>query len=184
MAGKQATIYIVDLGSSMGDCHNGRTESDLDWSMRYVWDKITTTGQTALKTRCVGVLGVRTNETENRYADKEEHKGYDNISVLKELGPVSLPEIKTLKTRLRPSDTESGDAMSAIILAAETINDFTLGKTGKPLQFNREIYLITDGTGAIDEDDVDEIAARLKDIGIKLIIVQVSLSLLNCRPTC
>jgi len=40
MADKQATIYIVDLGASTGECHNGRVESDLDYGMRYVWDKL------------------------------------------------------------------------------------------------------------------------------------------------
>jgi hypothetical protein len=43
MAQKEATVYIVDVGASMGECHGGRSESDLDWVMKYVWDKITTT---------------------------------------------------------------------------------------------------------------------------------------------
>lgn len=43
MADKEATIYIVDLGASMGRTHNGRKESDLEWAMTYVWDKITST---------------------------------------------------------------------------------------------------------------------------------------------
>jgi len=182
MANKEAAIYIVDLGSSMGDCHNGRIESDLDWSLRYVWDKITTTAQRALKGKCVGVLGLRTDETNNRYAaaadddEENENKGYDNISELMELGPMSLPRVKALRAKLRPSETETGDAMSAIILAGEIINGFTLSKSGKPLQWKREIYLITGGTGAIDEDDVDAIAARLTDIGIKLTIMQVPLT--------
>lgn len=43
MTEKEATVYIVDLGKSMNQKHNGRDETDLAWSMRYVWDKITTT---------------------------------------------------------------------------------------------------------------------------------------------
>lgn len=43
MADKEATVYIVDVGQSMGEKRNGRTESDLDWAMRYVWDRITST---------------------------------------------------------------------------------------------------------------------------------------------
>lgn len=171
MADKEAIVYIVDLGSSMGDCHNGRTETDLDWSLRYVWDKITTTAQAARKTWCVGVVGLRTDETNNNYAEDSANEGYDNISVLKELGPVSLPEIKGLRTKLKPSQTESGDAMSAIVLASEMVNEFTSNKKGEPLKFKREVYLITDGMGGIDEDDIDEIASRLNDIGIKLTVV-------------
>lgn len=43
MADKEATVYIVDVGLSMGRKHNGRKQSDLDWAMEYVWDKITST---------------------------------------------------------------------------------------------------------------------------------------------
>jgi ATP-dependent DNA helicase 2 subunit 2 len=43
MADKEATVYIIDVGASMGAKHHGRTQSDLDWAMTYVWDKITST---------------------------------------------------------------------------------------------------------------------------------------------
>lgn len=43
MAEKEATVYIVDIGKSMGERHNGRAISDLEWAMQYVWDRITTT---------------------------------------------------------------------------------------------------------------------------------------------
>ena len=47
MANKEATIYIVDVGRSMGRRENGREQTNLEWSMQYVWDKITTTVSTA-----------------------------------------------------------------------------------------------------------------------------------------
>lgn len=43
MADKEATVYIVDVGASMKQKHHGRDETDLEWAMRYVWDKITST---------------------------------------------------------------------------------------------------------------------------------------------
>ena len=43
MADKEATVYIIDLGRSMGRRRGGRKETDLDWAMTYVWEKITTT---------------------------------------------------------------------------------------------------------------------------------------------
>lgn len=43
MAEKQASVYVVDLGRSMGRKHNGRAETDLEYAMQYVWDKITST---------------------------------------------------------------------------------------------------------------------------------------------
>lgn len=167
MADKEASVYIVDLGSTMADCNNGRIESDLDWSMRYVWDKIATVAQSKRKTWCVGVVGLRTDETENKYMDDDDD-GYEHISVLQHLGPVALPEMKRLKTRLTPSDTISGDAMSAIIVASEMIVDFT-----KKNKWDRKVYLITDGQGAIFEDHVDAIATRINEIGITLTVMSV-----------
>lgn len=43
MAEKEATVYIVDVGQSMGERRQGRSVTDLQWSMRYVWDRITAT---------------------------------------------------------------------------------------------------------------------------------------------
>lgn len=41
MAEKEATVFIIDLGQTMGQKHQGRKQSDLDWAMTYVWEKIT-----------------------------------------------------------------------------------------------------------------------------------------------
>lgn len=43
MADKEATVYIVDLGKSMKAKSQDREQSDLDWALQYVWDKITST---------------------------------------------------------------------------------------------------------------------------------------------
>lgn len=74
---KQATVYVIDLGSTMGECHNGRVETDLEFGMRYIWDKIATTMGENKKTANVGVIGFRTDGTNNPLDDD----GYENISV-------------------------------------------------------------------------------------------------------
>ncbi|KAI1634123.1 putative Ku family DNA helicase [Biscogniauxia mediterranea] len=166
MADKEATLYIIDLGSSMGDCHNGRLESDLDWSMRYVWDRISTTVAASRKTWNVGVIGLRTDDTSNPL---QEEDGYDNISVLQELGPMNMENMRTLQRRIKPCDCESGDAVSAVVLAIEMIRRFT-----KKLKYQRRIILVTDGMAPIDgSDDFDEIAAKMKSSEIQLTVLGV-----------
>ncbi|KAI1074338.1 ATP-dependent DNA helicase II subunit 2 [Whalleya microplaca] len=165
MADKEATVYILDLGSSMADCHNGRTESDLDWSMRYVWDKTSTTVAANRKTWNVGVVGVKTDETSN---PMEEEKGYDNISILQELGPMNLNGLRKLQGRIKPSDTDLGDSISATVVAIDMIETLT-----KKLKYNRKIILVTNGEGPIDPDDFDEIASRIKSSGIQLTVLGV-----------
>ncbi|KAI2624034.1 ATP-dependent DNA helicase II subunit 2 [Hypomontagnella submonticulosa] len=167
MADKEATVYIIDLGSSMGDCHNGRIESDLDWGMRYVWDKITTTVAASRKTWTVGVVGVRTDETNNPLQD-QQGDGYENISILRELGPMDLTSLRSLQDLVRPSNTESGDCISAIVLAVEMIERFT-----KKLKFKRKIILVTDGEGSVDPDDFDEISEKIKACGIELVVLGI-----------
>ncbi|KZL63322.1 ku70 ku80 n-terminal alpha beta domain-containing protein, partial [Colletotrichum incanum] len=165
MADKEASVYIVDLGSSMADCHNGRAEPDLDWSMRYVWDKISTTVAASRKTWTVGVIGLKTDETRNAMQDEE---GYENISVLQELGPMTMTSLRELKEVVKPSDTETGDAVSAVVLAVDMIETFT-----KKHKYKRRIYLVTDGLAPIDGDDVDSIAKKINHDGIELIVLGV-----------
>ncbi|KAI0002821.1 SPOC domain-like protein [Xylariaceae sp. FL0662B] len=165
MADKEATVYILDLGSSMADCHNGRTESDLDWSMRYVWDKVSTTVAANRKTWNVGVVGVRTDETLN---PMQEEEGYHNISILKELGPMDLKALRKLKDRIKPSNTEFGDSISAIVVAIDMIETLT-----KKLKYNRKIILVTDAEAYIDPDDFDDISAKIRGSAIQLIVLGV-----------
>jgi hypothetical protein len=75
--GKQATVYIVDLGSTMAECNSGRVETDLDFGMKYIWDKIATTMAANLKGGNLGVIGLRTDETNNPL----DVDGYENLSV-------------------------------------------------------------------------------------------------------
>ena len=47
LAEKEATVYIVDVGKSMGERRQGRSVTDLEWAMRYVWDRISATVYTS-----------------------------------------------------------------------------------------------------------------------------------------
>lgn len=169
MADKEATVYIIDLGSSMADCHNGRLDSNLDWGMRYVWDKISTTVAASRKTWNVGVVGVRTDETDNPLQEEEGGEGYEHISVLQELGPMTMSSLATLRHRVKTSDTQTGDCISAIVLAVEMIEKLT-----KKLKYNRRIILVTDGEAPMDSSDIGDIAEKMKRSGIQLTVLSVS----------
>lgn len=164
MAGKEATIFIIDLGSSMGDCHNGRVESDLDWGMKYVWDKLAQVLQEHKKTTKIGIIGFRTDDTDNILAN-EGAEGYENISVLHPLGPLNLSDLDSLRRNIQPSETEAGDAISAIILASELIDAGTRIGGGKAGKFTRKIVLLSNGHGSIDDETDDSIAARINEVG-------------------
>ncbi|KAI9166682.1 ATP-dependent DNA helicase II subunit [Paramyrothecium foliicola] len=165
MADKEATVFILDLGSSMSRTHDGRDESDLDWSMRYVWDKITDIVASNRKTLCVGVVGLRTDDTNNKLMEDD---GYENISVLQDLGPMTMASLRGLQAAVKPSKTLSGDAISAIVVAVDMIDTFT-----KKLKWTRKIVLVTDGQGPVDSDGLGDIAKKMNDSNIQLTVLGV-----------
>ena len=167
MADKEASVYIIDLGESMADCHNGRDESDLDWSMRYVWDKISTTVAANRKTWTVGVVGLGTDETNNPQ-DSEGLEGYESISILQEIGPMTMTSLRDLRSKTKPSRSSGGDAISAIVVAMSMIDDFT-----KKLKYNRKIFLVTNSEAPMDdsEDSVDDVADKLNELNIELVVM-------------
>ena len=165
MADKEATVYVIDLGESMADCHNGRDESDLDFGMRYIWDKISTTVAASRKTWNVGVVGFNTDGTDNN-ENREEYQGYENISALQELGPMTMTSLRALKSKIVPSRTTRGDAISAIVVALRMIQIFT-----KKLKYKRKIILVTNGESPIDDGESEEVARMLNEVGIELVVM-------------
>jgi ATP-dependent DNA helicase 2 subunit 2 len=168
MADKQATVYIIDQGQSMGQHHNGRDESDLDYGMRYIWDKITTTLLASRATWTVGVIGLRTDQTDN---DLQDDEAYSHISIMQPLGAMKMHDLRLLQDAIKASRTEAGDAVSAIIIAIEMIMKFTSNAKGQPLKYARKIILMTNGRGPIDADDLDEVVKKLDEDGIELMVV-------------
>ncbi|KAF2738856.1 ATP-dependent DNA helicase-like protein II [Polyplosphaeria fusca] len=159
MAGKEATVFVLDLARSMGETRHARSQSNLDWALEYVWDKITTTVATGRKTASIGVIGFRTNDTE--LADLiPEVEGYGHIQVLSPLKQILLSDIRSLQPQLRPSSTNSGDLLSALAVAITMLDKGTLGVRGNKLKYDRRIIIITDGTGRMDTKDLDDIVKK------------------------
>ncbi|KAI9775918.1 MAG: ATP-dependent DNA helicase II subunit 2 [Geoglossum umbratile] len=165
MAGKEATVFIVDLGRSMGEKHSGRDETDLDWAMRYVWDKITTVVATGRKTALIGVIGLRTDETDNELREEE---AFEHITVLQPISQILMPNLRDLQEKIRISGTDSGDAISAIVIAIQMITAYC-----KKLKYERKIVLITNGCGMMDTDDVEEITKKIKNDEMELVVLGV-----------
>ncbi|KAJ8110149.1 hypothetical protein OPT61_g6930 [Boeremia exigua] len=170
MAGKEATVYIVDLGASMGQRRHSRDHTDLEWALDYVWDKITTTVATGRKTALMSVIGCHTDASDlNGVMDLAE--GYENITVFSELKQYLLGDIQKLQSKLKPSKTNRGDLVSALAVAVQLMDGATQNKAGKPLKYDRRIIIVTDGRSEMDADDLDDIAMKIKDVEAPVEIV-------------
>ena len=165
MASKEATVYIVDMGTSMKRERQGREVTDLEWAMEYVWDKITATVATERKTAHVGLIGLKTDETQNEL-DSED--AYQNISVLQSLGQILMPDLRRLRSDIRPSTTDNGDAISALVIAIQMITSHC-----RQLQYVRRIVLVTNGESGMDTSDMENITSKVKSDGMELTILGI-----------
>jgi ATP-dependent DNA helicase 2 subunit 2 len=120
--------------------------------MRYVWEKIAVTLSANRSGLLVGVVGFRTMETDHQL-DTDE---YPNIRVIKPLESIKMGHLRELQRDIRPSHSEEGDAISAIVVAIDMIEKATTLKNGKLCKYKRTIVLLTDGQGQMDRDDLDE----------------------------
>ncbi|KKK18842.1 hypothetical protein P175DRAFT_0451518 [Aspergillus ochraceoroseus IBT 24754] len=163
MADKEATVYIVDVGKSMGVRRHDREVTDLEWGMQYVWDRITSTVATGRKTAMLGVIGLKTDDTSNELQD-DSH--FSHISVFSGIKQFLMPDLRKLAEEIRPSNTDKGDAISALILAIQMIITHC-----KKLKWKRKIVLITNGVGRMSGENLDEILSKIKEDNIELVIL-------------
>ncbi|KAF2825003.1 SPOC domain-like protein [Ophiobolus disseminans] len=170
MTTKEATVYIVDLGRSMGEKRHGREQTDLDWALEYVWDKITNTVASGRKTALMSVIGCRTDDTDLGGV-MEEAEGYENLYVYSELKQYLLCDIRMLQDLFKPSETNEGDLLSAVALAVQMIDSKTKNGKGMPLKYERRIIIVTDGRGHIETEDLEQIAAKIKDTDAPIEVV-------------
>ena len=81
---------------------------------------------------------------------------------------MTMSTIRTLKKQIKPSKTDNGDAISAIVLAIQSI--WTVCKA---LKYKRRIVLVTNGRGTIDEDGIPDIVEKANELDIELTVLGV-----------
>lgn len=132
--------------------------------MRYVWEKIAQTLSANRAGLLVGVVGFRTDQTDHMLDLNE----YTNIWTMKPLESIKMGHLKELQRNIRPSHTDEGDAISAVVVAIQMIEKATTLKSGKPGKYKRTIVLLTNGEGHMDSDGLDDIASKIKEVEIEL----------------
>lgn len=162
---KEATVYVIDVAQSMGKKHSGRSQSDLDWALQYVWDKISNTVFTGRKTLQIGVVGLGTDKTSNAMQTDES---YEHISEIQPIAQILMPQLQQLPRVLKPSKTEVRDVLSGIIIAVDMIM-----KHCKHLKYKKKIIVVTNATGQIDDDGIQDTATQFRDNGIELVVLGI-----------
>ncbi|KIV88422.1 hypothetical protein PV10_08108 [Exophiala mesophila] len=167
MADKEATVYVIDVAHSMGRQSPNRTQSDLEWSLQYVWDKITNTVFTGRKTLHIGIVALGTDAT-SLSDDLQNEDAYQHISVVQPLDQILMPQLRSLPPKLQPSSTDERDVLSGIIVGVDMIL-----KHCRNLKYKKKVVVVTNGSGQIDDDDVETTADQFKQHGIELVVLGV-----------
>lgn len=110
----------------------------------------------------MSVIGYRTDDTDLRGIVKDT-QGYEHITVFSNVKQYLLVDIRNLQEKLKPSQTDDGDLLSALALAVQMIDSTTRGAKGNPLKYDRKIIVVTDGRGEWDTDDLEQITMKIKD---------------------
>ncbi|KAK9472412.1 SPOC like C-terminal domain-containing protein [Dipodascopsis tothii] len=167
MADKEATIFVVDLGASMGQpvtLDGGETVSRLEYCLDYVYDKITSKILSERKTDLVGVIGVRTDYTDNVLAEGDE--SYNNVAVLAPIQQFLAPDFRELQKKLVVNRNDTGDLFSAVILALHT-----MALHCRHLKYIKHIYILTDAAGPVDFSDWDSIVHQIETQNVTVTVM-------------
>ncbi|KAK9453450.1 SPOC like C-terminal domain-containing protein [Dipodascopsis uninucleata] len=168
MADKEATVFVIDLGESMGKSHlietNGK--SDIDSCLSYVYDKIGSKVLSERKTDVVGIVGVSTDETNNYLAVDTE--AYNNISILCPIQQILVETFRTFPRLLRPSNTSSGDLISGIVIAIDMLEKYC-----RKLKYIKNIIVLSNCRSEADTDGVEHIIDKMASMNINLTIFTI-----------
>ncbi|ETN36282.1 uncharacterized protein HMPREF1541_08559 [Cyphellophora europaea CBS 101466] len=167
MADKEANVFVIDVCRSMAKCHQGREQSDLDFTLQYVWDKVSGIVQTGRKTLQCGIVAMGSDRTENNMQNED---GYSNIAVIQPIAQILLPELQRLPKLLKPSNTPESqrDLLSGIIIGVDLIL-----KHCKHLKYKKRLTVCTNGVGLLDDDQLQAVADQIKEEGIELIVLGI-----------
>lgn len=165
----------------MGEKHHDRDTSDLDYGIRPIFEKMATILQAERKTLNVGVIGLRTDKTDLKALKTlTDTEGYEHNTIhrlLRANEQFRLPEFQVLREKCtKISKTDEGDTMGAILIAYQMIREATFNAASKKLKFDREIVLVTNGTGLVDTDnkeDIDQLIGFINDAEIRMVVLGV-----------
>ncbi|RMJ23086.1 hypothetical protein PHISP_06037 [Aspergillus sp. HF37] len=81
-----------------------------------------------------------------------------------------MSDIRELREKIKPNKSDSGDgkSISSIVVAVQMIVSHC-----KKLKYRKKIVLVTNGLGTIDNDELDQIAGKIKEENIDLVILGV-----------
>ncbi|KAJ7451138.1 SPOC domain-like protein [Mycena latifolia] len=173
-AGYTVTMFVVDIGPSMGKLRTHDPEgnelmqeiTNLEWGLQFVKLKIQEMIFNGRKTDQCGVIVFGSDKTKN-ILNKRMKDGYERVEEYIKIGQPNAGTLAKLDA-LEPSD-DAGDPLDAVIVAIETQDDHLASKR----TWTRKLVLVTDGENPIEVDDLPETINRINKLDISMTIVGI-----------
>jgi ATP-dependent DNA helicase 2 subunit 2 len=170
---KEATVFVIDSGYSM-------KSNALKSSIEIIKRMLEIIMFKNRKNDHVGIVTVGSLKTINRLY--EQGQGYENITefgLLKEKEDIlERPTKEHLMYLLGIEHETNADIFEGTIIAVKMLMDHCISKkTGKPLAFNKKIYIFTDCKSPVQFDYLDTVINQCDSNSISITIVGFNLDL-------
>ncbi|EPX72785.1 Ku domain-containing protein Pku80 [Schizosaccharomyces octosporus yFS286] len=165
MSEKECTVFVIDLGADMGDCHHGRQRTDLELALSYFQDQISRKLLLNRKTDVVGIVTFKCDETKNDLAEQE---AYWNINVIYPIQTSLFTKLQAVKSRLVPNRTMQGDLISAIVVSFDIIARFC-----KKNKWRKNMIVLTGARGIFDFSDFLGISEQMVQHDVHLSLIGI-----------
>jgi ATP-dependent DNA helicase 2 subunit 2 len=158
---KEASCIVIDVGPAMGQLNQLSAAQTI--AKQLIRSKLLFT-----KRDEVGVIAMGSPNTDNPLSAGDDQYAHIEIKV-----PVRVPDLDMLEAVdamfVDPENIEEADAMDALLVGLQVIHDRV-----QHYKFTKKLYLITACGSAIqDQDQLDEIADRVKDVDVRCNIITV-----------
>ncbi|BFZ55853.1 ATP-dependent DNA helicase yku80 [Savitreella phatthalungensis] len=184
MADKSCTVFVVDTSAYMAQPIPSRPVGNwLDWVREYLGVALGRKVMAARKTDFVAVVAVGSDITDNEMIGDDD---YNNIRVIIGFPDPDDKDARTsytfdrtkfeyILTELYVAQTSAGDLMSAIIVGIQLISKFC-----KSYKFRKDLVVITSGETGSDFTIGTQIAARVLELGIQLLVLGIGFADPSC----
>lgn len=165
---KEATLFLVDVGSTMGLRLQGRDVTDLEWAMQLVQARVGPKVLQERKTDVVGVVAVNSDATDHALGGLEGAHYYDHIAVLLPIQQILMPQIELLR-QIRPSRCTTADLVSAIVVGIDLLMQHC-----RKNKWLKNLALITNARCArVSDEGVEGIVRQLQEQEIALTVLGI-----------